>query len=58
MTPQELRALQAPLKARFREEPESALKLLAPIEPTVVFVYVKNILGLIEYARGNWHLSR
>ncbi|MBV9477515.1 MAG: sigma 54-interacting transcriptional regulator [Acidobacteria bacterium] len=28
------------------------------MQPTVVYGYVKNMLGLIEYARGNWQRSR
>jgi len=45
-----------------RETAERARAMLeAPpysSEPTVVYGYVKNILGLIEFARGNWQRSR
>ncbi|PYQ28216.1 MAG: hypothetical protein DMF56_17435 [Acidobacteria bacterium] len=44
--------------ATARETAERAGALLDAMEPTVVQGYVKNILGLIEYAGGNWQHSR
>jgi Nif-specific regulatory protein len=41
-----------------RETAERARTMLEAREPTVVFGYVKNILGLIEFARGNWIQSQ
>jgi Nif-specific regulatory protein len=37
-----------------RETARRALDMLQALEPTVVHGYVKNMLGLIEYGRGNW----
>jgi len=41
-----------------RDAAERARQMLEGMEPTVVYGYVKNILGLIEFARGNWQRSR
>jgi len=41
-----------------RETAERARVMLEQMEPTVVYGYVKNILGLIEFAGGNWQRSR
>jgi len=41
-----------------RETAERAGAMLSSQAPTVVFGYVKNILGLIEFAGGNWMRSR
>ncbi len=37
---------------------ERARLMLAGMEPTVAFGYVKNMLGIIEFGRGNWQRSR
>jgi len=37
---------------------ERARLMLGEMEPTVVYGYVKNMLGVIEFARGNWQRSR
>jgi tetratricopeptide (TPR) repeat protein/tRNA A-37 threonylcarbamoyl transferase component Bud32 len=41
-----------------RDTAERARVMLEQMEPTVVYGYVKNILGLIEFAGGNWQRSR
>ncbi|HEX2832222.1 MAG TPA: sigma 54-interacting transcriptional regulator [Thermoanaerobaculia bacterium] len=41
-----------------RETADRARQMLEKMEPTVVYGYVKNILGLIEFAGGNWQRSR
>ena len=41
-----------------RETAERARQMLADGEPSVVYGYVQNMLGLIEFARGNWQRSR
>jgi Nif-specific regulatory protein len=41
-----------------RASAEKALQLLDPNEPNIVFGYVMNLLGCIEYALGNWQKSR
>ncbi len=41
-----------------RDYAERALRLLNPAQPTVVYGYVKNMLGVLEYATGNWQKSR
>ena len=41
-----------------RETAERAGAMLGSSNPTVVYGYVKNILGLIEFAGGNWQRSR
>ncbi len=41
-----------------RASSERALQLLNPSEPNIVFGYVKNMLGCIEYTLGNWQKSR
>ena len=41
-----------------RASAERALQLLENHEPSVVFGYVKNMLGVIEFALGNWPQSR
>ncbi|HKO58566.1 MAG TPA: tetratricopeptide repeat protein, partial [Thermoanaerobaculia bacterium] len=35
-----------------------ALAILDGMEPNVVFGYVKNMLGIIEYATGNWQKAK
>ncbi|HEX7151758.1 MAG TPA: sigma 54-interacting transcriptional regulator [Thermoanaerobaculia bacterium] len=40
-----------------RESAERAGAMLEGQEPSVVFGYVKNMLGVIEYSLGNWHRS-
>jgi Nif-specific regulatory protein len=40
-----------------RTSSERALQLLDPSEPNIVFGYVMNMLGVIEYALGNWQKS-
>jgi Nif-specific regulatory protein len=37
---------------------DRARALLESMPPTAVFGYVKNMLGLIEFSRGNWQRSR
>jgi Nif-specific regulatory protein len=44
--------------ATARETAERARTMLEGMEPTVVYGYVKNILGMIEHAGGNWQRSR
>ncbi|HEX8255878.1 MAG TPA: protein kinase, partial [Thermoanaerobaculia bacterium] len=44
--------------ATARETAERARLMLEQMEPTVVYGYVKNMLGLIEFAGGNWQRSR
>ncbi len=44
--------------ATARETAERARVMLEKMEPTVVYGYVKNMLGLIEFAGGNWQRSR
>jgi len=44
--------------AAARASSERALALLDPSEPTVVFGYVMNTLGCLEYNLGNWQASR
>src|SRR5216684_7866043 len=41
-----------------RASAERALQLLNPDEPNIVFGYVINMLGVIEYNLGNWQKSR
>ncbi|HSY51754.1 MAG TPA: sigma 54-interacting transcriptional regulator [Thermoanaerobaculia bacterium] len=41
-----------------RASAERALQLLNPDEPNIVFGYVINMLGCIEYNLGNWQKSR
>jgi len=41
-----------------RETAERAGAMLEKREPTVVYGYIKNMLGLIEYSGGNWQRSR
>jgi Nif-specific regulatory protein len=41
-----------------RDSAERARQMLEDSEPTVVYGYVKNMLGVIEFARGNWQRSR
>jgi Nif-specific regulatory protein len=41
-----------------RDSAERARQMLQNSEPTVVYGYVKNMLGVIEFARGNWQRSR
>jgi Nif-specific regulatory protein len=41
-----------------RQTADRARVMLEDMEPTVVYGYIKNILGLIEYARGDWERSR
>src|SRR6185369_15926840 len=41
-----------------KEHAERARAILEPMEPTIVFGYVKNMLGVIEYASGDWQKSR
>jgi Nif-specific regulatory protein len=40
------------------ERARTMLERQTSMQPTVVYGYVKNMLGLIEYARGNWQRSR
>jgi Nif-specific regulatory protein len=40
------------------ETAERARQMLEGMPPTVVYGYVKNILGLIEFARANWMRSK
>src|SRR5687768_6089429 len=44
--------------ATARETAERAGAMLESTEPTVVYGYIKNILGLIEFAGGDWQRSR
>jgi Nif-specific regulatory protein len=37
---------------------ERAMKLLEGSEPNIVFGYIKNLLGNIEYSLGNWQKSK
>ncbi len=37
---------------------DRARVMLETVPPTAVFGYVKNMLGLIEFSRGNWQTSR
>jgi Nif-specific regulatory protein len=41
-----------------RESAQRAQQLLVDSAPTVVHGYVKNMLGVIEFGRGNWQRSR
>jgi Nif-specific regulatory protein len=41
-----------------RASAERALLILSPNEPNIIFGYVMNMLGCIEYALGNWQKSR
>ena len=41
-----------------RASAERALQLLDPSEPNIVFGYVMNMLGVIEFSLGNWQKSR
>ncbi|HVE70478.1 MAG TPA: sigma 54-interacting transcriptional regulator [Thermoanaerobaculia bacterium] len=41
-----------------RDSAQRAQQMLADTAPTVVHGYVKNMLGVIEFARGNWQRSR
>ncbi|HVG23308.1 MAG TPA: sigma 54-interacting transcriptional regulator [Thermoanaerobaculia bacterium] len=41
-----------------RDSAERAQQMLADSDPSVVYGYVKNMLGVIEFARGNWQRSR
>ena len=41
-----------------RASAEKAEEILAPMEPSVVHGYVKNMLGVIELSRGNWQGAR
>ena len=41
-----------------RQTADRARAMLEDMEPTVVYGYIKNILVLIEYARGDWERSR
>jgi len=41
-----------------RASAERALQLLNPDEPNIVFGYVMNMLGVIEFSVGNWQKSR
>ncbi|HEX6086385.1 MAG TPA: sigma 54-interacting transcriptional regulator [Thermoanaerobaculia bacterium] len=41
-----------------RDSAERAQRMLQDSEPSVVYGYVKNMLGVIEFARGNWQRSR
>jgi len=41
-----------------RDSAERARLMLQDSEPSVVFGYVQNMLGVIEFARGNWQRSR
>src|SRR5437870_1092555 len=41
-----------------REKSERAMKLLEDAEPNIVYGYIKNTLGSIEYALGNWLESK
>jgi Nif-specific regulatory protein len=41
-----------------RDSAERARQMLQDEEPTLVAGYVKNMLGVIEFARGNWQRSR
>ncbi|HUR81915.1 MAG TPA: sigma 54-interacting transcriptional regulator [Thermoanaerobaculia bacterium] len=41
-----------------RDSAERAQQMLESTPPTVVHGYVKNMLGVIEFARGNWQRSR
>ena len=41
-----------------RASSEKALHLLDPAEPNIVFGYVMNMLGCIEYSLGNWQKSQ
>jgi Nif-specific regulatory protein len=50
---------------REKDDPESArasaqraLELLDPNEPNIVYGYVMNMLGVIEFSLGNWQKSR
>jgi Nif-specific regulatory protein len=43
--------------ATARSFAERALKLLVPGEPTIVYGYVKNMLGCLEFNLGNWQKS-
>ena len=40
-----------------RASSERALQLLDPSEPNIVFGYVMNMLGVVEYCLGNWQKS-
>jgi Nif-specific regulatory protein len=44
--------------AAARASSERALALLDPTEPTVVFGYVMNTLGCLEFNLGNWQAAR
>jgi Nif-specific regulatory protein len=41
-----------------RETSERAMKLLEGAEPNIVYGYIKNMLGTIEYSLGNWQKSK
>jgi Nif-specific regulatory protein len=41
-----------------RAASNKALTILEPMEPNVVYGYVKNMLGIIEYATGNWQRAK
>jgi Nif-specific regulatory protein len=41
-----------------RESAERARAMLEGQEPNLVYGYVKNMLGVIEYSEGNWQRSR
>lgn len=44
--------------AAARECAERALRMLEGTPPNVVYGYVKNMLGVIDYSTGNWQKSR
>jgi Nif-specific regulatory protein len=41
-----------------RKSADRAREMLEDAEPSIVYGYIKNMLGIIEYALGNWQKSR
>src|SRR5438105_12953719 len=41
-----------------RKTADRAREMLEDGEPNVVYGYIKNMLGIVEYALGNWQKSR